>query len=1487
MNGLYQPLRQRRLGAWLSRVAGLATLAVSVLLVAAPPASAELSSKELEKLPEIVEWFYRNSVVAESGVPCHEACADLWGDEHNAMPSGTAAQTLWDQLGTLETQEGLWPKVHSLLAAFDSPYLRESPVSVGWEMGSSVRKWLDLWQARAPHTKPMCPGPVYDELKEAGAYDTSDKPPLELSGFTYLAHAGSCGGYGISETVDQETVGGYCPETWIGAGLEEEWAIELHIEEDSTCLDTTEPAQEVHRDVITAARPFHFARPEEGAEPTGATTYHVYNSPEVSKSERATPKELEENLPSFLSGAGTLNEWLIYYLLGEGKDPTQQTVAPTELFGFGNPGDLGAGGCHTGGPVNCATGNQVVSQTDLTVGGRGPSLELTRTYNSQLAATQTTPGPFGYGWTASYSAHLVVNETNKTATVYQGNGSSTVFTENKEGAYVPPNPLVRSTLAKEGTGYIYTLPNQTKLAFNSTGQLTSETDRNGNALTMAHNSKGQLESVTDAASRKLTFAYNSEGQVESVTDPMGHTVKYTYEEGNLATVTQPADTSLRWQFKYNSEHELISETDGRGKTATTEYNEYHQVVAQTDAMSRKRTWRYVQYEKGSETIITEPNGSLTLEDFNEYGLPTSVTRAAETSLAATTTYDYNSSGELVAVVDPNDHETEYGYNSNGDRTSEINADKDETKWEYDSTHDVTGITQPNGEKTTIERDSHGNALKVSRPAPGETTQVTKYKYNSHGELEAMTDPLGHEWKYEYDSYGDRSAEIDPEGDKRTWGYNEDSQETSTVSPRGHVKGAKESNFTTTIERTAKGQVKTVTNPLKDKTEYTYDADDDLETVTDPELNKTTYTYNADDEPTKTEEPNKTTTETEYNAEGQVVVQIDGNKHTTKYERNALGEVTEEINSLSQKTKKEYNTDGSLTKLTDAEGRTTTYKYGPANRLVEVSYSDGKTPTVKYEYNSDGDRTKIVDGTGETTNTYDQLDRLTESKNGHGETAKYEYNLDNNPTKITYPNGKAVTRSYDNDDRLKSVTDWLEHTTSFAYDPDSDLASATFPTTTSDVDEYSYNDADEMNEVEMNKGSEALASIAYTRDKDGGATKATDKGLAGEEKESFSYDENSRLTKGAGVAYKYDGANNPTTIGSDTYAYNVADELETATASKKTADTYTYNEVGERTKTTPATGSATSYGYDEADNLTSITRPKEGETPAIEDSYAYNGEGLRASETASGTTSYLTWDTAEVELPLILSDGTDSFVYGPGAVPVEQINSENHALYLHHDQQGSTRLVTGETGKTEATFTYGAFGETTGHTGTATTPLGYDGQYTSSDTGLIYLRGRVYDPATAQFLTVDPLEPVTRAPYTYAKDNPVNLLDRSGLSSEGEGAVPCAWPFCGPPPSATEGAEQIGKGVVEGGREAAEGVAHGAEGVIKWISGDESGKGNESQGEESAEERGGGLRREGEELLGRKHSPAARERWQEWYEKLSKGERGLYRKCGGPTPRSRN
>ncbi len=43
-----------------------------------------------------------------------------------------------------------------------------------------------------------------------------------------------------------------------------------------------------------------------------------------------------------------------------------------------------------------------------------------------------------------------------------------------------------------------------------------------------------------------------------------------------------------------------------------------------------------------------------------------------------------------------------------------------------------------------------------------------------------------------------------------------------------------------------------------------------------------------------------------------------------------------------------------------------------------------------------------------------------------------------------------------------------------------------------------------------------------------------------------------------------------------------------------------------------------------------------------------------------------------------------------------------------------------------------------------------------------MRARTYDPATAQFLTQDPLEAITREPYSYAGDDPLNYSDPTGL-----------------------------------------------------------------------------------------------------------------------------
>src|SRR5206468_3681876 len=67
----------------------------------------------------------------------------------------------------------------------------------------------------------------------------------------------------------------------------------------------------------------------------------------------------------------------------------------------------------------------------------------------------------------------------------------------------------------------------------------------------------------------------------------------------------------------------------------------------------------------------------------------------------------------------------------------------------------------------------------------------------------------------------------------------------------------------------------------------------------------------------------------------------------------------------------------------------------------------------------------------------------------------------------------------------------------------------------------------------------------------------------------------------------------------------------------------------------------------------------------------------------------------------------------------------------------------------------------------TNPFRWAGQYRDAESGNYDLRARTYDPATAQFISRDPLESLTREPYGYVGGNPINRADPSGL----------CWPFC--------------------------------------------------------------------------------------------------------------
>jgi RHS repeat-associated protein len=123
-----------------------------------------------------------------------------------------------------------------------------------------------------------------------------------------------------------------------------------------------------------------------------------------------------------------------------------------------------------------------------------------------------------------------------------------------------------------------------------------------------------------------------------------------------------------------------------------------------------------------------------------------------------------------------------------------------------------------------------------------------------------------------------------------------------------------------------------------------------------------------------------------------------------------------------------------------------------------------------------------------------------------------------------------------------------------------------------------------------------------------------------------------------------------------------------------------------------------------------------------------------------------WNTL-ASVPQTIMDGANAYIYG--TAPVEQVDiSPGIITYLVIDFLASIRGTVNGSGALIGATSYDAWSNPRTPGGlTATTPFGFAGYYTDT-TGLDYLIGRYYTPATGQFLSVDPLVSETLQAYAY-------------------------------------------------------------------------------------------------------------------------------------------
>jgi RHS repeat-associated protein len=1139
--------------------------------------------------------------------------------------------------------------------------------------------------------------------------------------------------------------------------------------------------------------------------------------------------------------------------------------------------------CSHGDPINTSTGEFFLPSSDLGIAGVGPSVAVSRTYSSSIAAQD---GPFGYGWSSNFQAKIVTLAAGDTADplprwvqVVQENGAVVPFSEGPDHTYFAP-PQILATLTYDPITTVWTFTRQLKqvMTFDSAGRLATVGDLHGNSVTVGRNSSGDVTSVAGSGGRSIALSWSG-GHVTLATDSAGRSVAYDYNSaGNLSSAT--AVDGSETTYGYNSAHFMTTVTKPGGGVTTNTYDSSHRVSAQEDPLGGTTTFSY----SGSVTTTTAPDAAVTVETYAD-GQMVSQTRGAGTSAEATELYTYDTANNVASVTDPLGKVTSYTYDARGNKLTETDPLNRTTSWTYDDLGDVLSVVDPLSRHSIATYNSVGGVLTLTSP----TARVQSWTYNADGTTATWVDGLGKTSHYAYDSAGNQTSSTDPDGRVQSISYNAAGIVTATTDAAGKI---------TTITSDAAARVLTVTDPNGNITTYEYDADGNIISVEDPAGNTTTSVYDDADQLLSTTNANGKTTHYEYSDGGYVTSVTDPNSHATSYEYNALGQVTSvtdannhtthlgydgagrkvsvtlpsgaqssreyddagqvtaTVDGEDETTQYAYDADGELVSLTDplnrvtsrsytgdgqigtitypdsstnvytydavgqttdfenADGKHTTYVYDDAGlltsktepgslttaysytaagqphvvtrpdattytntyddggRLTGVHFSATASTDISYAYNNLDLRTEMVDSTGTSTYSYDNVGQLTSQTNGAGATIGYNYDDAGRLHSLTYPGSRTVTYSYDAGDQMTSLTDWSSNETDFDWTVDGQLASQTDPNGVEQT--RSYDAAGHTTEIETATSSSTLASFDYDYDAAGQLTSdsSTDPISSTPLTHDYGYDAVQQLTTvddgTTSSAYSATSAGLLTaTKSGSTLAYNSAEQLTSLTQSVGLATSYSYDANGSRVGSTVAAdgstpAATTGYSYDPSGSLVSVSVPATSSASAFSVDYTTDGDGLRQSRTVGSSTKSFVWSTVG-GLPLLLDDGSHSYIYGPSSAPVAQVtDSTGTVRYLHSDLLGSTRLITSSTGAVVGTTRYDEYGNRTAHGGTVDSAIGYTGNLTDADSGLVYLRARDYDPATAQFLSVDPAVDSTRQPYAYVANNPLQFTDPTGL-----------------------------------------------------------------------------------------------------------------------------
>lgn len=485
--------------------------------------------------------------------------------------------------------------------------------------------------------------------------------------------------------------------------------------------------------------------------------------------------------------------------------------------------------------------------------------------------------------------------------------------------------------------------------------------------------------------------------------------------------------------------------------------------------------------------------------------------------------------------------------------------------------------------------------------------------------------------------------------------------------------------------------------------------------------------------------------------------------------------------LEKRIQFDYNSLGQLSsKIISGIETPIKYTYDKYGKLAKIEAQNDKKELLisnRYSHDRKGNILSASSLNGKTVNrTYNVFNQVNTETITDGEgsyTLKYTYDRKGRVKEISLPDQSKIAYLYDavfgrEVQRISPNGEILYNHTYDQYDCQGRLLSETHMGYVG-TSEYTY---DLNSQKILNKND--YFSEEYKRDSIGRLTE-----VKGDKNEKYAYNSLSQLTsEKSGKAYAYDSLDNRIKINQDELIYNTLNQLTSCSKAN-----FSYDLNGNLLKKI-LDGEETRY---ESNILSQLVTIEKSHQPAVTFSYDALGRLLVEKQIDLKEKNKKTLSTTRYfylgfqEIGTLTPKGMIETLKVPGLngdalscrSVVFEIKNQQY-VPLHDDAGNVFKLINPQNREIIESYEYTAFGEETIYNANGKVeknslvgnPWRFAEKRYNQKVGLIFFGQRFYDPSTGRWITQDPLGYIDGPNlYAYLHNNPLNHIDRFGLSTE--------------------------------------------------------------------------------------------------------------------------